>query len=169
MPMSLDTTKKARLTVSYRQLYGTMNYRVKIVGLAQKVTGFFFSSNQAAQYFPTFLISSDQFGHIIDDFRKYDYSYRERFDDLFMSTKFKGDVPKKALYIKLNKNIDYERKKFIMNGVKSFLKGESMRLFDAQELIDVVSTTRLIFESLMAFVALISFIFTYFFIKVSVN
>lgn len=78
-------------------------------------------------------------------------------------------MPKKALYIKLSPDIDYDRKKFIMNGVKSYLKGDSMRLFDAQELLDVVSTTRLIFELLLAFIAIISFIFTYFFIKVSAN
>lgn len=55
----------ARLTVSYRQLYGTISYRVKIVGLAQKVTGFFFSSYPIVEQFAPFLISVDQFGTIL--------------------------------------------------------------------------------------------------------
>lgn len=130
MPMGLDTTKKARLSVSYRQLYGKLSYRVKIVAMAQKITGFTFSSNQAIQYIPTFLISTDQFGRIIKDFKKYDLSYSERFNDLFKSTKFNGDVPKKWLHIKLKPDIDFERKRFIMNGVKSFFKGQSLRLYD---------------------------------------
>jgi len=86
-----------------------------------------------------------------------------------MSTKFKDDVPKKALYIMLNPTIKSDRKKFVMNGVKSFFKGQSTRLYDVAELNVIIDTSRIIFESLMAFVALISFIFTYFFIKVSVN
>lgn len=101
--------------------------------------------------------------------RKYDPSYKERFDDLFLSSEFVDDVPKNILYVKLASNITEERKQFIMNGVKSFFKGQEMRLFDSQELIQVVSSARLIFEGLMAFVSVVAFIFSYFFVKVSAN
>lgn len=137
--------------------------------MAQKLTGFFFSSYQLAERFPTFVISAEQYGRILADLAKYDPSYKERFNDLFLSTEFEDDIPKSILYVKLASNVTAERKQFIMNGVKSFFKGQEMRLFDAQELIAIVTSTRVIFEVMMGFVAAIAFVFTYFFVKVSAH
>ena len=86
-----------------------------------------------------------------------------------MSTKFKDDIPKKILYVKLKTDISDERKRFITNGIKSFFKGQNISLYDVKEVIKSLERARLLFEALMTLIAIISFIFTYFFIKVNVG
>lgn len=57
--LSLDTTTKGRLTLSYRELYGDITYRTKVVAMVKKMTGFYFSAYQTVQLFTTILMTDE--------------------------------------------------------------------------------------------------------------
>ena len=123
-PMSFSTKSKGRINISYRELFGKITYKTRIVGMARKMSGFFFMRFRIAQDRATILVSELLFGQILRDLKNEDPTFERKFNEMFKTFDFNNDVPKDVLFVKLKKDISKSRKAFISNGIRSFFRND---------------------------------------------
>jgi len=71
-PMSYTTKIKGRMNISYRELFGNIIYKTRIVGMARKMSGFFFLRFRIAEDRATVLVSEFFFSQLIRDLKNED-------------------------------------------------------------------------------------------------
>lgn len=165
--MSLNTTTKGRLRLSFRELYGEVSYRARIVAMAQKLTGFYFTRYRIAQLWPTILMSDKHFGLILEELRDYDEPFREAYYAAFGSYGFENGAPKASLFVKLNTTISDERRLFISNGIRSFFRTDQMVLIDLKQSVKAIESSRTLYQIFTGILGVIALTLSYYLLRVS--
>ena len=132
--LSLDTTRSARICIG-NKARGSSNkcertYRAKIRALVAKVPGWLFTSYQTAMFFNQPLITEPQYKALLDDFFKSSPKALDAHYKAIVDYKFKMDVPKYKLYIRLGENVDPDRREYIANGIRGMFKSDLSILVD---------------------------------------
>lgn len=166
-PMALNTTTTGRLRLSFSELYGEVNYRTRIVAMAQKLSGFYFTRYRIAQLWPTILMSDEDFGEILKELREYDKTFREAYDDAFNSYEFANDSPKASLFVKLDPQISDDRRLFVTNGIRSFFRDDQMVLSDLKQARLAVESSRVLYQIFTAILGAVALTLSYYLLRVS--
>ncbi|EGR28776.1 permease family protein, putative [Ichthyophthirius multifiliis] len=162
--ISLDVNTPALLEFS------GIRYRTKIRCMANKFSGFKFSSYRQIQFYGESLTGIEQFKYIIDSYYYYSGHASNPEVKYFFEKVQPGSsygIPKQSLLIKFKKNLSKFEREDLANGLRNYFKNDFTQLFDVPQIVESIEQTLFFIDLFSLVVAGISIILSFFLILVS--
>jgi len=141
---------------------------MNVEAMAAKIPGWLgFTSYGLVQWYSNVLVNERHYKALLEDYFEKNRGTEDAFETLIKSYNFTNDVPKFKMFVRLAPNITEERKDFISNGIRSYLRGETQVVLDTSFALESLNSSSVLFQVFVMIVGVIALTLAFFLLMVS--